>query len=91
MHYAEFDDDESAALFAAIKEYDSNKWKTIGQKLGKPAKVSCFCCVQRFPKHGSQQRGYTDLMLVITDHGSHRIMYQALQFSAVSPSIPADI
>jgi hypothetical protein len=23
----------------AIKDYESNKWKVIGQKLGKPAKV----------------------------------------------------
>lgn len=39
MHYAEFAEDESAALLAAIKEYESNKWKVIGQKVGKPAKV----------------------------------------------------
>ncbi len=30
---------QSAALLAAIKEYDTNKWKVIGQKVGKPAKV----------------------------------------------------
>jgi hypothetical protein len=24
----------------AIKDYDTNKWKVIGQKVGKPAKVS---------------------------------------------------
>ena len=40
MHYAEFDGEESAALLAAIKEYEANKWKFIGNKLGKPAKVS---------------------------------------------------
>jgi hypothetical protein len=40
MHYAEFDTEEAAALFTAIKEYEANKWKVIGQKLGKPAKVS---------------------------------------------------
>jgi len=39
MHYAEFGEDESAALLAAIKEYDANKWKHIGAKLGKPAKA----------------------------------------------------
>jgi len=39
MHYAEFAEDDSTALLAAIKEYDSNKWKVIGQKLGKPAKA----------------------------------------------------
>ncbi|KAF9690655.1 hypothetical protein EKO04_011514 [Ascochyta lentis] len=32
MHYAEFAEDESAALLAAIKDYDANKWKAIGQK-----------------------------------------------------------
>jgi hypothetical protein len=32
MHYAEFGEDESAALLAAIREYDANKWKVIGQK-----------------------------------------------------------
>lgn len=32
-------DDQEQALLAAIKEYDANKWKAIGQKLGKPAKV----------------------------------------------------
>jgi len=39
MHYAEFGEDESAALLAAIKEYDANKWKVIGAKVGKPAKA----------------------------------------------------
>jgi hypothetical protein len=44
MHYAEFDEQESQALLAAIKEYDANKWKSIGTKLGKPAKVCLFFC-----------------------------------------------
>ncbi|EWC43583.1 hypothetical protein DRE_01470 [Drechslerella stenobrocha 248] len=39
MHWAEFGEEESAQLLAAIKEYDTNKWKFIGQKLGKPAKA----------------------------------------------------
>ncbi|KAL8692862.1 MAG: hypothetical protein Q9218_002185 [Villophora microphyllina] len=30
---------QSAALLAAIKEYESSKWKVIGAKVGKPAKV----------------------------------------------------
>lgn len=42
MHYAEFAEDESAALLSAIKDYENNKWKTIGQKVGKPAKVSSY-------------------------------------------------
>jgi hypothetical protein len=49
MHYAEFAEDESQALANAIKEYENNKWKAIGAKVGKPAKVSvntmsCFSC-----------------------------------------------
>ncbi|MCJ1350286.1 MAG: hypothetical protein MMC33_000267 [Icmadophila ericetorum] len=39
MHYADFAEDESAALLAAIREYEASKWKVIGQKVGKPAKV----------------------------------------------------
>lgn len=31
---------QSAALLNAIKDYETNKWKVIGQKVGKPAKVS---------------------------------------------------
>lgn len=30
---------QSIALREAIKEYETNKWKVIGQKVGKPAKV----------------------------------------------------
>ncbi|KAF2224774.1 hypothetical protein BDZ85DRAFT_84265 [Elsinoe ampelina] len=42
MHYAEFGEDEGSfkqALIAAIKEYEQNKWKSIGLKVGKPAKA----------------------------------------------------
>ncbi|KAK5090188.1 hypothetical protein LTR05_000358 [Lithohypha guttulata] len=39
MHYAEFAEDETKALLDAIKEYEANKWKVIGAKLGKPAKA----------------------------------------------------
>lgn len=31
---------QSIKLRDAIKEYEANKWKVIGQKVGKPAKVS---------------------------------------------------
>ncbi|CZR51927.1 uncharacterized protein PAC_01804 [Phialocephala subalpina] len=31
---------QSQALLNAIKEYETNKWKEIGKKVGKPAKVS---------------------------------------------------
>ncbi|PGH07371.1 hypothetical protein AJ80_08012 [Polytolypa hystricis UAMH7299] len=39
MHYAEFAEEETIALRDAIKEYESNKWKVIGHKIGKPAKA----------------------------------------------------
>jgi len=35
-----FSHHQSAALLNAIKDYETNKWKVIGQKVGKPAKVS---------------------------------------------------
>ncbi|KAI4126616.1 MAG: hypothetical protein LQ347_004917 [Umbilicaria vellea] len=47
MHYAEFAENESTALLAAIKEYEANKWKVIGQKVGKPAKA----CEQYAKEH----------------------------------------
>ncbi|MCJ1479970.1 hypothetical protein MMC06_000124 [Schaereria dolodes] len=47
MHYADFAADESAALLAAIKEYEASKWKVIGQKVGKPAKA----CEQYAKEH----------------------------------------
>lgn len=31
---------QGAALLSAIKEYEASKWKIIGQKVGKPPKVS---------------------------------------------------
>ena len=47
MHYADFAEDESAALLAAIREYEANKWKEIGKKVGKPAKVREFSDTRR--------------------------------------------
>ncbi|KAL1963699.1 hypothetical protein VTN77DRAFT_7903 [Rasamsonia byssochlamydoides] len=47
MHYAEFGEEESIALREAIKEYEANKWKVIGQKVGKPAKA----CEQYAKEH----------------------------------------
>lgn len=51
MHYAEFGEDESAALLTAIKDYESSKWKVIGQKVGKPAKA----CEQYAKEHFSKR------------------------------------
>lgn len=49
MHYAEFAEDESQALLAAIKDYENSKWKTIGQKVGKPAKACEQYAKEHFP------------------------------------------
>ncbi|ROV90106.1 hypothetical protein VMCG_09782 [Cytospora schulzeri] len=49
MHYAEFAEDESQALANAIKEYENNKWKVIGQKVGKPAKACEQYAKEHFP------------------------------------------
>ncbi|KAI2612030.1 uncharacterized protein GGS25DRAFT_473513 [Hypoxylon fragiforme] len=49
MHYAEFAEDESQALLSAIKDYENNKWKTIGQKVGKPAKACEQYAKEHFP------------------------------------------
>ncbi|TDZ36138.1 Transcription factor MYB3R-3 [Colletotrichum spinosum] len=49
MHYAEFAEDESQALLNAIKEYENNKWKSIGQKVGKPAKACEQYAKEHFP------------------------------------------
>ncbi|MCJ1234648.1 hypothetical protein MMC14_002609 [Varicellaria rhodocarpa] len=51
MHYADFAEDESAALLAAIREYEASKWKVIGQKVGKPAKA----CEQYAREHFSNR------------------------------------
>ncbi|KAK8101116.1 MYB DNA-binding domain protein [Apiospora kogelbergensis] len=50
MHYAEFAEDESHALLTAIKEYENNKWKSIGQKVGKPAKACEQYAKEHFPE-----------------------------------------
>ena len=39
---------QSAALHAAIKDYEASKWKIIGQKVGKPAKVRRVIHTNRF-------------------------------------------
>jgi hypothetical protein len=53
MHYAEFAQDESEQLLQAIKEYEANKWKVIGAKLGKPAKACEQYAKEHFP-HASE-------------------------------------
>lgn len=43
---------QEAALLNAIKEYEANKWKVIGQKVGKPAKV---CITSKLLQLGRQR------------------------------------
>ncbi|ROT38096.1 hypothetical protein SODALDRAFT_340356 [Sodiomyces alkalinus F11] len=57
MHYAEFAEDESQALLNAIKEYENNKWKVIGQKVGKPAKACEQYAKEHFPGMFAQDAG----------------------------------
>ncbi|KXX83007.1 hypothetical protein MMYC01_200386 [Madurella mycetomatis] len=57
MHYAEFAEDESQALANAIKEYENNKWKVIGQKVGKPAKACEQYAKEHFPELFPSQKG----------------------------------
>lgn len=40
---------QSQALMTAIKEYENNKWKVIGQKVGKPAKACEQYAKEHFP------------------------------------------
>lgn len=40
---------------SAIKEYENNKWKVIGQKVGKPAKACEQYAKEHFP--GRRARG----------------------------------
>lgn len=43
---------QSQALANAIKEYENNKWKVIGQKVGKPAKACEQYAKEHFPGTG---------------------------------------
>jgi hypothetical protein len=49
----------------AIKDYDTNKWKVIGQKVGKPAKVSSsllFSLILRFARFSASCNTLRDLL-----------------------------
>ncbi|KAI4177863.1 MAG: hypothetical protein LQ346_007614 [Caloplaca aetnensis] len=46
-HWYKISPRTSAALLAAIKEYEASKWKVIGAKVGKPAKA----CEQYAKEH----------------------------------------
>ncbi|KAK5635968.1 hypothetical protein RRF57_011680 [Xylaria bambusicola] len=63
MHYAEFAEDESQALLNAIKDYENNKWKTIGQKVGKPAKACEQYAKEHFPDHFASQKALGNMRI----------------------------
>jgi hypothetical protein len=45
-------------LLQAIKEYETNKWKVIGQKVGKPAKVRAITCrIAAYVRFGKEDLG----------------------------------
>jgi len=49
---------QSVNLLNAIKEYEQNKWKVIGQKVGKPAKVGRLLpCDRVSPLHLLHAKG----------------------------------
>ena len=62
-------------LLQAIKEYDANKWKHIGQKLGKPAKV-CFLLQNAATCNGKH--------MLILDAGLRAIRQGALSTYVIS-------
>lgn len=45
---------------SAIKEYENNKWKVIGQKVGKPAKACEQYAKEHFPGTHPRGQGYHD-------------------------------
>lgn len=52
---------QSQALLNAIKEYENNKWKVIGQKVGKPAKACEQHAKEHFPGMPPIVRGFVDV------------------------------
>ncbi|CRK21178.1 hypothetical protein BN1723_012282 [Verticillium longisporum] len=44
----------SSPDWAPTKEYESNKWKVIGQKVGKPAKACEQYAKEHFPDLGAK-------------------------------------
>lgn len=76
---------QSQNLLSAIKEYENNKWKVIGQKVGKPAKA----CEQHAKEHwpGKLSTNRT-LNLTITDVVSLQI--SSLKRRGASQRSPAE-
>jgi hypothetical protein len=73
---------QSAALLAAIKEYEQSKWKVIGQKVGKPAKVSAMLTPD-LPIVLDPPR-----VKVIPRSGSDRVMHRPVNSMPKSTSAP---
>ena len=58
---------QSQALLNAIKEYENNKWKTIGQKVGKPAKVRVIFSSFSELRHSICTLGRITIVLLLTE------------------------
>ena len=58
-------------MLQAIKDYDTNKWKVIGQKVGKPAKVSMvFSFIFRvFVRFSASCNILRDVYFVLSSYG----------------------
>ncbi|KAK0752791.1 hypothetical protein B0T18DRAFT_315071, partial [Schizothecium vesticola] len=85
MHYAEFAEDESQNLLIAIKEYENNKWKVIGQKVGKPAKACEQHAKEHWPGKVSTDRA---LNVTMTDVVSSQT--SSLKRKGASHQLPAE-
>jgi hypothetical protein len=58
-------------LLQAIKDYDTNKWKVIGQKVGKPAKVSMVISFifRVFVRFSASCNTLRDVYFVLSSYG----------------------
>lgn len=63
---------QSQALLNAIKEYENNKWKTIGQKVGKPAKACEQYAKEHFPGKELYTRSYQTIQSSRKAVASHK-------------------
>jgi hypothetical protein len=66
---------QSIALREAIREYEANKWKVIGQKVGKPAKVRLLINGYRLRKVLTKFRLVSSMRRSISETYSVSLLY----------------
>jgi hypothetical protein len=76
---------QSQHLLSAIKEYENNKWKVIGQKVGKPAKACEQHAKEHWPGNVSTD---TALNVTMTDVVSSQT--SSLKRKGASQRLPAE-